>query len=99
MPILLRATLALVFLLIAGCATAPANPPPATVLLVSVDGLRPTDITPATMPALNALADANVRAVGMRPSYPSLTFPNPVSYTHLDVYKRQVSPCVSMEGR
>jgi predicted AlkP superfamily pyrophosphatase or phosphodiesterase len=76
MPILLRATLALVFLLIAGCATAPANPPPATVLLVSVDGLRPTDITPATMPALNALADANVRAVGMRPSYPSLTFPN-----------------------
>ena len=59
-----------------GCATRPAPPPPPTVLLVSVDGLRPTDITPAQMPVLNALGDAGVRADGMRPSFPALTFPN-----------------------
>jgi predicted AlkP superfamily pyrophosphatase or phosphodiesterase len=76
MPNLLRATLALVFLLLTGCATRPGTLQPSTVLLVSVDGLRPTDITAANMPALNALGQANVRAVGMRPSYPSLTFPN-----------------------
>ena len=53
---------------------APARPTP--LLLVSVDGLRPQDITPEQMPRLAALADAGVRAEGLRPSYPSLTFPN-----------------------
>ena len=59
-----------------GCATRLDPPPPPTVLLVSVDGLRPADITPAQMPVLNALGDAGVRADGMRPSFPALTFPN-----------------------
>ena len=68
--------LACLLLACAGCATRPAPPPPPTVLLVSVDGLRPTDITPAQMPVLNALGDAGVRADGMRPSFPALTFPN-----------------------
>ncbi len=66
------------FLLISGCATQ-GNPPPtqpATLLLISVDGLRPADVTADQMPALDALGNANVRAEGMRPSYPSLTFPN-----------------------
>lgn len=64
-------------LLLAACAHAPTPPAAApTVVLVSVDGLRPADVTAARMPALDALADANVRAEGMRPSYPSLTFPN-----------------------
>ena len=60
----------------AGCATRPDTTTPPTLLLVSVDGLRPADITAERMPALNALGDAGVRAEGMRPSYPSLTFPN-----------------------
>ncbi|WP_256646476.1 ectonucleotide pyrophosphatase/phosphodiesterase [Thermomonas paludicola] len=63
-------------LLQAGCASTSSTHAPAAVLLVSVDGLRPTDITPAQMPVLDALGNANVRAVGMRPSYPALTFPN-----------------------
>lgn len=63
-------------LLLAGCASTSSTNAPAAVLLVSVDGLRPTDITPAQMPVLDALGNANVRAVGMRPSYPALTFPN-----------------------
>lgn len=54
--------------------TAPA--PRAPVLLISIDGLRPQDITPDTMPHVSALAQAGVRAQGMRPAYPSLTFPN-----------------------
>ena len=68
--------LLLVALLLAGCATQPPGRAPQTVLLVSVDGLRPTDVTAAQMPALHALGEAGVRADGMRPSYPSLTFPN-----------------------
>ena len=76
MPIRRIAALTCLLLAFAGCATHPdaANPP--TLLLVSVDGLRPTDISAERMPALNALGEAGVRAQGMRPSYPSLTFPN-----------------------
>lgn len=63
-------------LALTGCATHPAPTEPAGVLLVSVDGLRPTDITAKRMPVLHALGQAGVRAEGMRPSYPTLTFPN-----------------------
>ena len=76
MPTLLLRAVALTCLMLAGCASQPPASPASTVLLVSVDGLRPTDITPAQMPTLAALGAANVRAEGMRPSYPSLTFPN-----------------------
>ena len=81
MQILLRTGLLAFALLASACATrspstAPAAAQPATLLLVSVDGLRPADVTPAQMPVLDALGNANVRAEGMRPSYPSLTFPN-----------------------
>lgn len=63
--------------LLAGCASTPV-PAPARVplLLVSIDGLRSTDITDAAMPTLSRLGREGVRAEGMRPSYPSLTFPN-----------------------
>ncbi len=73
-----RHVAALAFLLFAcaGCATLPDPTTSPTLLLVSVDGLRPTDITPQKMPALHGLGEAGVRAEGMRPSYPSLTFPN-----------------------
>ena len=50
----------------AGCATRPDTTTPPTLLLVSVDGLRPADITAERMPALNALGDTGVRAEGMR---------------------------------
>ncbi len=58
------------------CTTLPRSAEPATVLLVSVDGLRPADVTAADMPVLQALGEAGVRAEGMRPSFPALTFPN-----------------------
>jgi predicted AlkP superfamily pyrophosphatase or phosphodiesterase len=76
MPPFFRALALALLLLSSGCATPPPAHRPASLLLISVDGLRPTDVTPAAMPALSALGDANVRAEGMRPSYPALTFPN-----------------------
>lgn len=65
--------------LLAGCSSQPTTsrtPAPATVVLISIDGLRPNDVTAQQMPHLNALGNDYVRADGMRPSYPSLTFPN-----------------------
>ncbi|MBV2208059.1 MAG: ectonucleotide pyrophosphatase/phosphodiesterase, partial [Thermomonas sp.] len=64
--------------LIAGCATAPPASVAAsqTLLLISVDGLRPCDVTAEQMPNLNTIAERGVRAEGMQPSFPSLTFPN-----------------------
>lgn len=67
----------------AACAHRP-TPPPAqaqaakqpTLLLISIDGLRPQDINAQDMPNLWQLAEAGVRGEGMRPAYPSLTFPN-----------------------
>jgi len=64
--------------LLAGCASTPtATSPRPTVLLISIDGLRARDVTPELMPNVTRLARSGVHAVdGMRPSYPSLTFPN-----------------------
>lgn len=62
-----------------GCTSLPSNDAPRTqppLLLISVDGLRPRDVTTQAMPNLSKLAAAGVRAEGMTPSYPSLTFPN-----------------------
>ena len=70
-------------ILLAGCATqmpkpvdtaAPIARPP--VILISVDGLRPDYLTRGVTPNINALAAGGVRAKAMRPSFPSLTFPN-----------------------
>ncbi|MBS0217299.1 MAG: alkaline phosphatase family protein [Proteobacteria bacterium] len=70
--------LLLTCLLLAGCAGAPRTPPQRSpLLLISIDGLRTHDVTPELMPNVSRLATDGVRAIdGMRPSYPSLTFPN-----------------------
>ena len=71
---------ALTFALLAACATSPTShsppPTPPTVLLVSIDGLRADMLDSGNSPNLSRLAREGVRSVGMRPSYPSLTFPN-----------------------
>ncbi len=81
--LLLCATLAL-----AGCATAPATsnaPVPqasmpqeahAPVLLISIDGFRNDYLDRGLTPTLAAMAAGGARAEYMRPSYPSITFPN-----------------------
>ncbi|WP_235974207.1 ectonucleotide pyrophosphatase/phosphodiesterase [Luteimonas deserti] len=55
-------------------AAAAASEPP-TVVLVSLDGVRPDALGRGDTPTLDALAADGVQA-WMRPSYPSLTFPN-----------------------
>ena len=80
----MKSTLAIaIALLVAACATqvpkpvqtaAPASRPP--VILISVDGLRPDYLARGVTPNINALAAGGVHAKAMRPSFPSLTFPN-----------------------
>jgi predicted AlkP superfamily pyrophosphatase or phosphodiesterase len=71
----------LLALVLAACAgtPAPGTPPgsrPLTIL-VSIDGFRPDYMTAEGTPTLFRLAhEGAVAPAGMRPSYPSLTFPN-----------------------
>jgi predicted AlkP superfamily pyrophosphatase or phosphodiesterase len=80
------ASLALLLSLCA-CATPHARPAhdvpstadataPATLLLVSIDGLRADALGRGNTPNLDRLAATGVRAQWVRPSYPVLTFPN-----------------------
>ena len=56
----------------------PVRRPPA-VVLISLDGTRPADLTPDRLPSLVALGEAGARAEGLVPVDPSNTFPNHVS--------------------
>lgn len=51
----------------------------ATVVLISLDGTRPSDVSDARLPALAALARRGLRVEAMTPVAPSNTFPNHVS--------------------
>ena len=67
--------------------TAPGKPPPAVhgaavarpahpVILISIDGLRADYLRRKITPVITALAARGVTTSAMRPSFPSLTFPN-----------------------
>ncbi|MBX3480175.1 MAG: alkaline phosphatase family protein [Caulobacter sp.] len=77
-----RITIGLVaaFLLSACAAFQPTQPgvqPPPLTILISIDGFRPDYMTPADTPVMARLASQGALAPrGMRPSYPSITFPN-----------------------
>ncbi|MQA23094.1 alkaline phosphatase family protein [Rugamonas rivuli] len=60
-------------LLLAASCCATAAP---LTILVSIDGMRPDYLERGVTPNLNRLAAKGARAVAMRPSFPSLTFPN-----------------------
>lgn len=77
-PVFRIAVAAWLALVLAACSSlgGPASAPPTPLLLISIDGLRPTDITAEAMPNLTRLGQTGVGAEGMQPSYPSLTFPN-----------------------
>lgn len=66
------------FFLFLAPAAAPAPAP--TLILISLDGFRAGYLdrkqAPALMPNLLALARTGVRAKGMTPSFPTLTYPN-----------------------
>jgi predicted AlkP superfamily pyrophosphatase or phosphodiesterase len=84
MKINVLASVCLAFAL-AACATTettqPPTPPPSlsarhAVILVSIDGFRPDYMNRGITPALSELAHEGVSAAAMRPSFPSVTFPN-----------------------
>jgi len=69
----MKKLLTLLLALAAGAAAAqPTNP----VILVSMDGFRPDYLDRGVTPNLNRLVAGGVRALAMRPSFPSITFPN-----------------------
>ncbi|MFK7895026.1 MAG: alkaline phosphatase family protein [Myxococcota bacterium] len=57
--------------------SAPISPP--TVILISLDGTRPADLTPEATPTLLRLAAGGAIAEGLIPVSPSNTFPSHVS--------------------
>jgi predicted AlkP superfamily pyrophosphatase or phosphodiesterase len=64
---------------LAACVSAPAPttaPPPAPLILIGIDGFRADYIERGVTPTLSAIAQRGVRAEAMRPSFPSVTFPN-----------------------
>jgi predicted AlkP superfamily pyrophosphatase or phosphodiesterase len=73
-------------LALAACATPPVQPPSAhtgrisattaPVILISLDGFRADYLDRGLTPNIAALAASGVRTAGMRPAFPSLTFPN-----------------------
>ena len=79
----MRRLLLLACLLLAACAGSPrvalaprAVAPVPPVILVSIDGFRAEYLSRGLTPNITALAASGVRATAMRPSFPSVTFPN-----------------------
>lgn len=79
---MIRAILASLWLLLSACAR-PATPswaapvPPVhPLILISVDGMRADYLTRGHTPTLAMLAAQGVTSSAMRPSFPSLTYPN-----------------------
>ena len=68
----LRAVIALTLVFLAPAAALAREP----VILVSIDGFRADYLGKGSTPVLDRLAAGGVRAEGLRPSFPSLTFPN-----------------------
>jgi predicted AlkP superfamily pyrophosphatase or phosphodiesterase len=75
---LAAAPLLALLLALCGCAGAPVSPPRAysPLILISIDGYRANYIARGLSPNLAKLAADGVRAEAMRPSFPTLTFPN-----------------------
>ncbi|SDD08350.1 ectonucleotide pyrophosphatase/phosphodiesterase [Aquimonas voraii] len=76
-----RFALCLLLLLLAACANrstsiAQQSTRPLPVLLIGLDGFRPDYLQLPEARTLRRLAEQGGRAEAMRPSYPSLTFPN-----------------------
>ncbi|SFN35047.1 alkaline phosphatase family protein [Dokdonella immobilis] len=74
-----RYVILLLAILLGACSMAPRRDAAlarAPLILVSIDGFRADYLDRGLTPTLRALADSGVHATYMRPSFPSLTFPN-----------------------
>ncbi|MCP5041275.1 MAG: alkaline phosphatase family protein [bacterium] len=75
----LRGTLAFSFLSALALTGSAAGEPAALVVWLSLDGVRHDQPDLGSFPALDRVAREGVRAAGLRPVFPSSTFPNHVS--------------------
>ena len=76
---LLRALFCFALIALAACSTPAPKPSPKTyspLILISIDGFRADYFDRGLTPTLRTLANEGVHAKSMRPSFPSLTFPN-----------------------
>jgi hypothetical protein len=73
------AVAAILFILWGGGAALAASAASPTVLMISLDGTRPADLTSDRLPAVVALGEQGARADRLIPSLPSNTFPNHVT--------------------
>lgn len=75
-----RLVVLLLVCLLSACASTAQRgepvPEPLPLILISIDGFRADYLDRALTPTLSALAADGARAEWMRPSFPSLTFPN-----------------------
>jgi predicted AlkP superfamily pyrophosphatase or phosphodiesterase len=72
----MKTLLALLLAAMSATAATAVAQPVHPVILVSIDGFRPDYLERGVTPNLNRLAAGGARAVAMRPSFPSITFPN-----------------------
>ena len=70
--------LAALVLCLGGSPSAGAGPP-ASVVMISLDGTRPADIAAGRLPSLSHMAKRGAIAAKLLPSFPSNTFPNHVT--------------------
>jgi predicted AlkP superfamily pyrophosphatase or phosphodiesterase len=77
MVVMCRWVAVVLALMLSACASAPAGTPPKSTLtiLISLDGFRADYLDRGNTPTLSALAADGARGA-MRPSFPSLTYPN-----------------------
>jgi ectonucleotide pyrophosphatase/phosphodiesterase family protein 5 len=61
---------------LAACASVSSAPERRPLVMISIDGFRADYLQRGVTPTLARLADEGVRAAGMRPSLPALTYPN-----------------------
>jgi predicted AlkP superfamily pyrophosphatase or phosphodiesterase len=80
MPAFCARLVGFALLLVFGACSGPAThrdaPLPDPVILISIDGFRADYLDRGLTPTLAALAASGVRADAMKPSFPTLTFPN-----------------------
>ena len=71
-----RAVMVLIVIAAVPALANPAQPDPAPLILVSIDGFRADYLDRGVSPTLSALAAGGARAQRMIPSFPAVTFPN-----------------------
>ena len=86
-PFVARIAIAVLLAGLAAPGVATAAEPLPTVIMISLDGTRPADLSLGRLPAVVALAERGAQAERLLPSFPSNTFPNHVTLTSVECFQ------------